>query len=256
MKKLKSKFKIKNKPKWLNSRFTSKPSYNLYNKLWYILQTYLITRIDSYIFFKYYNWDVPNNNIKNLHILKEIYEYDYKVFKTLLFLYWDLECYLEGKDNVKDTFFLKIEYLEFLKIRFKKEIKSYSEFLYLISIREAINLWTNLEILGMFKKMLKYDIYSKIFSLDTKNKNHSKIKTYKKYKKYNDLISEVLIIELKRLQVNNKQFFLLHYASYIEKWNEEWKSEITLDLTLKYKKKIKILDNELKNLIKTLNKHD
>jgi hypothetical protein len=69
----------------------------------------------------------------------------------------------------------------------------------------------------MFKKMLKYDIYSKIFSLDTKNKNHSKIKTYKKYKKYNDLISEVLIIELKRLQVNNKQFFLLHYASYIEK---------------------------------------
>ena len=31
----------------------------------------------------------------------------------LLFLYWDLECYLEGEDNLKDTFKINIEYLDF-----------------------------------------------------------------------------------------------------------------------------------------------
>lgn len=260
MKKLSS--KSNNKPKWLNSKFESKPSYNLYNKLWYTLKSYLMTRIDTFIFFQYYNWDISiiknikKNNFKNLYILKEIYEYDYKVFKMYLFLYWDLEYYLEGKDDVKNKLKIDKENWNLVILNFSKEIKSYNEFLYLISIRKAINLWTNLEILGMFKKMLNYDIYSKIETLNTKYKNHSKIKTYKKYKKYNDLISVSFIIELRQLQDKDLKIEPSFYVSYIEKWYEEWKSEITLDLTFKYKKKIKQLDIELKTLIKTLNKHN
>ncbi len=251
--------------KKLSSKFKSKPNYNLYNKLWYTLDTYLSTRIDTYIFFEYYNWNIPiikyikiKRSFKNLHILKAIYEYDYKVFKTLLFLYWDLEYYLEGKDDIKNTLKLKIEYVNFFIIKYNKKIKSYNEFLNLISIRKSINLWTNLEDLGMFKQILKYDIYSKLDILDTKYKNHSKIKKYKKYKKYNNLISESLIIGLRRLQDKDKdkEIELVYYESYIEKWYEEWKSEINVDLTLKYKKKIKQLDIELKELIKTLNKQD
>jgi hypothetical protein len=72
--------------------------------------------------------------------LKAIYEYDYKVFKTLLFLYWDLEYYLEGKDDIKNTLKLKIEYVNFFIIKYNKKIKSYNEFLNLISIRKSINL--------------------------------------------------------------------------------------------------------------------
>jgi len=69
----------------------------------------------------------------------------------------------------------------------------------------------------MFEKILKYDVYSKIYTLNTKHKNHPKIKTYKLYKKYNDLINEVLITGLKRLQVNDKIILSSYYKSSIEK---------------------------------------
>ena len=242
--------------KKISSKFKSKPSYDLYLKLWNILDLYFL-RVNIYIFFNYYDL----NNIDLIKVLtvndnnkfKSILSYDYKVFKMYLFLYWDLEYYLEGKNNVKDLLIVDIEKLNFSGIKFSKEIKSNATFLELISIRESINLWTNLEILGMFKILLKYNVYSKIDILNTKYKNHSKIKIYKKYRKYNSLISEFKLIEIYKL---NKKIESSFYESYIEKWYEEWKSEITLDLLLKYKDKIKILDNELKKLIKILNKHD
>ena len=113
--------------KKLSSKFKSKPSYDLYNKLWYTLDLYFMWRIDSYIFFKYYNWYAQNINIfkieslKNIHILKELYEYDYKVFKVLLFLYWDFEYYLEGVDNIKNTLIVDKENLDFLSIKFNNK---------------------------------------------------------------------------------------------------------------------------------------
>jgi hypothetical protein len=47
-----------------------------------------------------------NLNIKDINILKEIMEYDYEVFKLILYLYWDLEYYMEGIDGVKNSLIL------------------------------------------------------------------------------------------------------------------------------------------------------
>jgi len=79
--------------KKIKSKFKSKPSYHLYMQLWYTLDSYLYTRIHYYIFFEYYKWDVSENllmdsiNQKDIYILKNIMEYDYEVFKVILFLY-------------------------------------------------------------------------------------------------------------------------------------------------------------------------
>lgn len=245
--------------KKLSSKFSSKPSYDLYIQLWYTLDVYLTLRIDSYIFFKYYNWDLLNIsniklvedfNIKIFHILKIIYEYDYKVFKVLLFLYWDLEYYLEDVDNIKNILIVNTDNLDFLSIKFNKDIKSYEKFLELIAIRKSINLWTNLEDLGMFKQILKYDIYTKLDSLD------SKIKIYKKYKKNNDLISFNYIDYIRQVQAINEQIEVSYYNSYIDEWYNEWNSELNKDLTQKYKKKILLLNIELKKLVKKLDEYD
>ena len=245
--------------KKLSSKFKSKPSYDLYNKLWYTLDLYFMWRIDSYIFFKYYNWYAQNINIfkieslKNIHILKEIYEYDYKVFKVLLFLYWDFEYYLEGVDNIKNTLIVDKENLDFLSIKFNNKFRSNFDFVHLIKEKKSINLWTNLEVLGMFQQILKYDIYTKIYILDT---NHSKIKIYKKYKKYNDLIGVGLVYSIRQVQALQERIKSSYYDSYIDEWYNEWNSELNKDLTQKYKEKILLLDKELKELVKKLNEYD
>jgi len=59
---------------------------------------------------------------------------------VLLFLYWDLEYYLEGFDNIKNTLIVDKENLDFLSIKCNKEIRSFTEFLELIAIRKSINL--------------------------------------------------------------------------------------------------------------------
>jgi len=42
---------------------------------------------------------IKKDNINDLLLLKSIYEYDYNIFKVLLFLYWDIEYYLEQDLN-------------------------------------------------------------------------------------------------------------------------------------------------------------
>ena len=61
-------------------KIKSKPSYGLYIKLWYTLDTYLMTRIDTYIYFEYYEWDIldkwliePINQNDNRYIEKYIW---------------------------------------------------------------------------------------------------------------------------------------------------------------------------------------
>jgi hypothetical protein len=49
------------------------------------------------------------SNLFNINKLKAIYEYDYKVFKVLLFLYWDLEYYLEDIDYVKESLVVNVK---------------------------------------------------------------------------------------------------------------------------------------------------
>lgn len=243
------------KKKSSSSKFKSKPDYNLYNKLWYTLDTYLITRIDSYIFFKYYNLDIFNLikelSMKEFLVLNAIYEYDYKVFKTLLFLYWDLEFYLGCIDDVKYSLKTVLDNYNCLSIQFNKKIKSYEAFLELIKVRKPINLWYNLENRGMFDKILKYDVYSKLDSLDTKYKD---VPYISKYKKYNDLMSEGALSVFMNVQSSSEFINSLYYGSYIEEWYKEWSAELNQDLTLKYKSKIKILDLELRSFLSVIEK--
>ena len=113
--------------KKISSKFKSKPSYDLYIQLWYTLDFYLTTRIYEYIYFQYYDWNVPNINlvkqlnIKEFNILKAIYMYDYEVFKVLLFLYWDLENYLENTAYVKNTLIVDLDNFTYIKIKFNNK---------------------------------------------------------------------------------------------------------------------------------------
>ena len=120
--------------------------------------------------------------------------------------------------------------------------------------REPINLWTNLEIHGMFDKILKYEIYSKILSLDTKEyKNATYIQQYKLYKECDDLINVSDIYYIRKVWADNKRIDLSYYESYIDAWYKEWHSEIKADLTMKYKSKLKILKLDFNHLMKDLN---
>ena len=240
--------------KKLTYKFKSKPTYEFYIQLWYTLDVYLMTRIDDYIFFKYYDWNVSLKAIQiqefiDLSILKLIYEYDYKVFKTLLYLYWDLEYYLEGLDYVNNSLIVDAKDPVFLKIKFEHNIKSFTVFLEQIKNKKPASLWENLENRGMFDEMLKYDVYSKIDSLDTKHKNHSKITAYKLYKKYNDLIDNENIDHIRHFQANKAIIEPLYYSNYIEMWYKEWFLELNQDSSLKHWSKTKELQYEFNNLI-------
>jgi hypothetical protein len=92
------------------------------------------------------------------------------------------------------------------------------EFLDKIKIKKPINLWTNLEDLGMFKEILKYEIYSKIYRLDTTFKNENYISIYKLYKSYNDLFSEE---EFAILLKFNKIIEESYYQQFLEKLYKE-----------------------------------
>ena len=105
-----------------------KPSYYLYLQLWHTLNYYLKFKIPEYIFFQYFGWNNPNINtvkqlsMKEFRTLKAIYEYDYQVFKVLLFLYWDLENYIENTDYVKYTLKTDDDNEHHIILKFKKEI--------------------------------------------------------------------------------------------------------------------------------------
>lgn len=65
----------------------------------------------------------------------------------------------------------------------------------------------------MFDEIIKYDIYSKIYSLNTKYNNDHYILKYKLYKNYNDLISDLNIAKVRQLHAINS----LYYQEFIDK---------------------------------------
>ena len=234
----------------------------MYVQLQFTLDTYLALRIDKYIFFRYYKWDWNILNIKliefiNINILKEIYEYDYKVFKTLLFLYWDLEYYLEDIYYVKNSLIVDLSDLDFLRIKFNNKFRSNFDFVNIIKNKESMSLWENMEprsrYRGMFDEIFIYDIYFwKINKLNVKYNNDINIKKSKLYIKYNDKINLEYIAKVRKFLANNEKIDPLYYENYIEDWYKEWYSEINQDSSLKYWKKIKDLKLEFKNLIMSL----
>ena len=56
-----------------NRKFKSKPSYDLYIQLWYTLDSYLMTRIDTYIYFEYYKWVFTEKRSIGLINMSDIY---------------------------------------------------------------------------------------------------------------------------------------------------------------------------------------
>jgi hypothetical protein len=61
------------------------------------------------------------------------------VFKIILFLYWDLEHYLESIDYEKYILKTNVKNLNCLKIIFNKDIISYDEYINILKKRKVIN---------------------------------------------------------------------------------------------------------------------
>jgi len=226
------------------SKFKSTPSYNLYIKLRFTLDTYLTTRIDTYIFFEYYKWDIPESilmqsiqmdiNKNDIYILKNIMEYDYQVFKVILFLYWDLEYFLEGLDYVKNSLMVSMINSKFFKTKFSNNnIKKFKEYLEKIINKNSSYFWANIEMYGLLDKIFKYDFF---FNFDLRYKN---INYIKKYKKYNDkIVFELATLKSRLYCLKKKKINLLYYESFIDKWYKEWALELGKKKTVKYKKKL------------------
>jgi hypothetical protein len=179
-------------------------------------------RIDNYIFFKYYNWEIPSIHPTDMDILKTIMEYDYKVFKILLFLYWDLEYYLQdNKVFVKNSLVVDTIDLDFLKIKINNYINSFDLYFLYTLTRKPKRLWAYIEKHGLFNLLLKYDLYSKVFSLNTKYKNDPDIEIFKSYKKFNDIISYQDIVVLKEDLSKKEKINPSYYQGYIDAWYKE-----------------------------------
>ena len=153
--------------------FEYKPSYDLYIKLWYILDLYLTTRMDTYIFFEYYKWDILNikninlieiNNKNDIFLFIKMYKYDYEVFKVILYLYWDLEYYLEGIDNVKNSLIVDSTDSTFIRIKFSNEFISNIEFFEKIKYKNSSMFWINFELI--YNLLLKNNILNKVDDLN------------------------------------------------------------------------------------------
>jgi len=125
-------------------------------------------------------------------------EYDYKVFKILLFLYWDLECYLENKAYVKNSLIVDIEDPVFLKIKSNNEFMSDLDFFEKVKYKEFNDFWSTINLDNIFK----FEVYSKIHELDSIYKNDLNIKFYKLYENFFNMISDSEIDTLKEIQDN------------------------------------------------------
>jgi hypothetical protein len=238
------------------NKFKSKPSYDLYIQLWYTLDTYLMTRINDYIFFEYYKWNIPESILMqpvqmDINILKKIMEYDYEVFKVILYLYWDLEYYMEGIDGVKNSLIVDSTDYIFLIIKFSNELKEWDAalktYIEQINNKNSSYFWAEIEIYGLLDKILKYDLF---FNFEPMNQNKNYIE---EYNKFNDKIGndEIATLKVRLYRFNtDKKIDSLYYESYINKWYKEWFLKLNEKKTSKYKKKIKKLNLMLKLFMK------
>jgi len=233
--------------------FMYKPTYDLYIKLRFTLDTYLTTRIDTYIFFEYYKWDILNiqninlikiNNINDISLFIKMYKYDYEVFKLILFLYWDLEYYLEGLDNVKNSLIVDFDDLDFIRIKLNNELISNLLYLNKIKYKEPYSFNINeaydpLNIENLIIDVEKYDLYTKC-----NNDKYINDIVISLYKKINNTISDDEVSLLRELQSVDDPMNPLYYQNYIDEWYKEWYKGINKSSWNKYFGKIKKLELE------------
>ena len=237
--------------------FEYKPSYDLYIKLWYILDLYLTTRMDTYIFFEYYKWDILNikninlieiNNKNDIFLFIKMYKYDYEVFKLILFLYWDLEYYMEGIDYVKNSLIVDSSDIEFIRVKLNNELISNLSYLNKIKYKEPYLFpymfstkiaYDPLNIEKLIIEVDKYDLYTKC-----NNDKYINDIVISLYKKINNVISDDEVSLLRELQSVDDPMNSSYYQNYIDEWYKEWYNGINKSSWKKYFDKIKKLELE------------
>ena len=126
-----------------------------------------------------------------------MYKYDYEVFKLILFLYWDLEYYMERSDYVKNS--LTVDSIDsiFFKIKLGAELKTHYEKL---NSQNSNYFWADIEIYGLLDKILEYDLFFNFEPMD-QTKNY-----IKEYNKFNNKISydEMVALRVKLYYLNKK----------------------------------------------------
>jgi hypothetical protein len=251
------KFKIGHTWHILNLIFylKNKPSFDLYFSIRHLLYIYL-SRIDEYIYFDYYNWNfenIPNidiiniKNNKDLVNLKILFDYDYKVFKILLFLMWDIEFLLDY--NIKDSLKIDNNDIIFLSLILNNELIFEKLYFELIKNKKGDEFWNDYNI---FNKIKFYDIYTKSYDhkYNIEYKNNKIVNTYNKYK---NIISNSNLSLLIEINYEDKKIIDISvYHKHIELLYNDWYNELCLNKTHKYKDKLDKL-NDFFNLLKEMN---
>jgi len=243
---------MKKQKKIKKSVLKLKPTFYLYIQLWHLLNIYLKARINEFIFFKHYGFNVLNIHmrkqlsVKEFMVFKAIYEYDHKVFKVLLFLYWDLEKYLGNKDYGKDSLKTNNEKFNYISIRWKEKLIDDVFYEEQLASKKPLKFWAHIERKGIIEEIFKYEIYSKLNNLDTMHKNDNYISIYRWYKKYNDLLNMRYAYEIIDYGPPVKESY---YKLYIEEWHREWVTDHKNYSIKKYKEKIWEINGALNALI-------
>ena len=249
----------------LINKLKNKPNFDLYDKLWWWFYK-TSDRINEYIFFNYYKWEVPIDNWERLietkdkndfYNLRVLYEYDAEMFKVILFIMWDLMKYLDL--NVKEMMLIDDGDATFKSIELHKST-NLEQMQYLEKIQDKLeNLYLSKIDLVLFNK---YDLYFKSVK-DTVNKYRLSSKEYQdKYEKYSETFKNYLLINNKVIDsdisglielscIRKQPLDIKVYAEFINEWYKEWEEKKNLnnkEKELEYEKTLKELEIRYKKL--------
>jgi len=241
------------------SKYKNKPNYQLYDNIKELIDNDDI--IIYYIWFKYYNWKAIilkyTKSEEKIQIHYEIIQYHYKIFKTYLFLVWDLQNYL-GYDIRKSLILNDANYLECISFKLNNKLgleMEEEEYIEKIKDKKEDKFWGEFNLV-----QIKYYDYRTIYNSLKKIKD-------KDFDKYREIVNEIVIKndwEIKEEII--KQDISIWYDSItgevkpyiynkeIEEWYKEWLSEQHLDKKQKYEEKLINLDYEWKKLYVNINK--
>jgi hypothetical protein len=177
-----------------------------------------------------FNGKLDNFNLTDFEKSKFIYEYDYKIFKILLFLVFDIEYYLNN--DIKKIIDIEEEFNTIIYTCYKSTLDK-NKFLEKIKNKESKFELFNEDILI---KLYPYLFYTKRFKDFNKNENFNSY--YKLYLILPDYdIDELKEVRCKNYDMENKE----KYIKYMDNLYEEW-------LSIGNRKvKYNIMLNELEN---------
>lgn len=226
--------------------YKDKLSYWLYFNTKSLLDDYL-DFMRNYIYMDLNSWDIKdmdkikfngkldNFNLTDFEKSKFIYEYDYKIFKILLFLVFEIETYLNH--DIKKIIDIEEEFNTIIYNCYKSTF-SIKKFIEKIKNKESKFELFNEDILI---KLYPYLFYTKRFKDFNKNEN------FKYYKKLYLIFPDVEVDELKEVRCKNYDMENKEkYIKYMDNLYEEW-------LNIENRKvKYNIMLNELQNEVEKM----